>query len=255
MRTTSLAIIFALTLMVSACGSGGTSDESATTEPARTTLGKTSTTPPETTAPPTTEDPYAGLTPDEWVLEAFRADDVEGFIAALNAGADPNLDIGYPLAHLAAEKGSVEMLQAVLDAGGDPEQPGLGDRTALMRAVMTGQTETLKLLIAYGADLNAQEDTPGRMPLMMVIDESPSIENMTLLLDAGANIDAFDKRGETALAASAFMGQPDATRLLLERGAEVNTTNNAGISPLGWAINRGNDEIAQLLIDAGAVDG
>ena len=52
------------------------------------------------------------------------------------------------------------------------------------------------------------------------------------LLDAGADIDALNQDGGTALHAAAFMGRPEIIRLLLERGADPNAVDTNGVRPL-----------------------
>ena len=51
-------------------------------------------------------------------------------------------------------------------------------------------------------------------------------------IDAGADIDARDSNGMTALFLSLHLGSPDTTKLLLEAGADVNARNDEGLTPL-----------------------
>jgi len=72
-------------------------------------------------------------------------------------------------------------------------------------------------------------------------------------LNAGANVDARAKYGATALMASvASSGHGDVTRFLLAKGADPNAFDFAGNTALMFAVHNDNTEGVKLLIDAGA---
>jgi len=70
-----------------------------------------------------------------------------------------------------------------------------------------------------------------------------------LLLDKGADVNAQDSAGETALWYAASKGHTDIVRLLLDRGAGVNVKNYLHRTALVLAVNA---DIAKLLLDKGA---
>ena len=76
------------------------------------------------------------------------------------------------------------------------------------------------------------------------------------LLDAGADPDAVDSRGNAALAVAARSGKLEIARLLLDAGAEVDGTwtgtNGAQTSALYEAIHLQHNDVAELLIARGA---
>ena len=61
-----------------------------------------------------------------------------------------------PLA-LAATNGNPAMIQALLEAGADPNTAMPEGETVLMTAARTGKVEALRLLAHHGANVNAQE--------------------------------------------------------------------------------------------------
>lgn len=189
---------------------------------------------------------------NDLLLQAAVADDLAGVLDALERGADANYDIGYPIIHLAAETASRPVVEALLEAGADPNVSAIGGQSALTRAALAGNVAVIDALISGGADVEHREAAPGRTVLQLVIDEAPSIEVMQALIAAGADLDAVDDRGESALASAAFMGRLDAAELLIEEGAAIDRVNNDGVSPLEWARRQGNDEIVALLEAAGA---
>lgn len=64
-------------------------------------------------------------------------------------------------------------------------------------------------------------------------------DNALQVLAAGANANASEKNGTTALMLAAQSGKPDLVRALLEHGADVNATNNNGQSALHLATQIG----------------
>ena len=72
------------------------------------------------------------------------------------------------------------------------------------------------------------------------------------LLDAGADVDAHDTHGQTALMNAARDGYAPMVRLLIARGADLNHTAKYNLSALMLAVINGRDAIVGLLVDAGA---
>lgn len=70
-------------------------------------------------------------------------------------------------------------------------------------------------------------------------------------LDRGANPDAREPYGESALMLAAFYGHPDSVKLLLSRGARVDVKCKRGETALKWARQNGHNDIAQMLLRAG----
>ncbi|EIZ80900.1 ankyrin repeat family protein [Novosphingobium sp. Rr 2-17] len=72
-----------------------------------------------------------------------------------------------------------------------------------------------------------------------------------ILLEAGADIEATDAKGHTALVLASYNGFETTSALLLEHGANPNGTTTSG-SPLMGVAFKGHLAIAQRLLAAGA---
>lgn len=79
-----------------------------------------------------------------------------------------------------------------------------------------------------------------------------SIDDLQLLLAGGADIDARDRYGQTALMLAAGKGHGPVVGWLVERGAALDRTAKYGLSALMLAAIGGHVEIVRRLADAGA---
>jgi uncharacterized protein len=77
----------------------------------------------------------------------------------------------------------------------------------------------------------------------------PALER---LLAAGADINARDPHGQTALMLAALEGHERAVAFLAQRGADLNHTAKYTLSALMLAVIRGHRWVAQALVNAGA---
>ncbi len=129
--------------------------------------------------------------------------------------------------------------------------------TALMHAPRNDgyDANVSTLLVKSGANTQAV-DNNGQTALMRMIDEKPSYYAIgELFTQQTGPINAQDKTGETALMKAAKNQNLAAVRLLLKNGANVNLTDNEGHSAVTMAITKeGNTsaEIIRRLIKAGA---
>src|SRR5689334_14757363 len=72
------------------------------------------------------------------------------------------------------------------------------------------------------------------------------------LLGTGADVNAAQVDGTTALHWSAYNDDAEAVALLVRAGANVNALNRYGVPPLAQACTNGNAAIVKQLLDGGA---
>ena len=78
------------------------------------------------------------------------------------------------------------------------------------------------------------------------------LETLARLADTGADLNARDGHGQTALMIAAHQGRAEVVTFLVARGASLDDTAKYGLSALMLAVVAGHHEIVRLLAAAGA---
>lgn len=112
---------------------------------------------------------------------------------------------------LAARASDVPLMQLLLELGADPTLPNVDNCPPLLAAAGVG-------VLKDGDEAAGTEDE--------------ALEAVRLLLDHGADIDAVDANGETAMHGAVYQDRPAVIRLLDERGADSNVWNRK--NKWGW---------------------
>lgn len=171
--------------------------------------------------------------------------------------------------------------EMLLRHGADFEAADDYGQTALGWAVTLHRTQTVRLLLKYGANPHISMQythamhiarSGGRERVLLEgryretllqdalssqqFDEGTADIARLLVLGAGANHVTGDHR-VTPLMAAALAGDQQAVEALLKGGAEVNASIGGGVTTLGWLNSctpcAGDAEIKRLLVKAGAI--
>jgi len=169
----------------------------------------------------------------------------------LAKGADVNVedDEGHTALMLAAKKRYQDIVR-MLEIAAVKQLPLGSHDTKFMEAVQHGDRDIVKLLLKKGADVNAA-DKFGKTALMMASEKGYK-EIMEMLLAKGADVNAKGKPGKTALMIATENGYEQVVKLLLAKGADVQAQEVLGNTALMMAFEKGYKEIMEMLLAKGA---
>ena len=175
--------------------------------------------------------------------------------------------------HAASARGDVKKVRSLLERGmyGVDLQEADGS-TALMVAAAFGYSSVVKQLLGSGANLELKDQTgmtalswcacaKGReelIPQLMpagaaahagrkVLKTYDQLGVTQLLLRQGAEIEALDFGGWSALMVASFYGQPEIATLLVEAGARTDHLSSEGANALDIATQLGHRQVVRII--------
>ena len=152
----------------------------------------------------------------------------------LDAGADPNQQTRYPTAgpagdvrinpappgssalHIAASSRSVELLRMMAERGGNPNLVRKDGHTPFSVAVIAGDVDSVKELVAHGADLTRSYNPTEKIP--------DPVEPITL-----------PRQNQSIMHIAALGGSTKVIEYLHSKGVPLDVKNSAGETPLDLA--------------------
>jgi ankyrin repeat protein len=221
----------------------------------------------------------AGLDPNftlpsgnKLLMMAMAYGHTEAASALLDAGADINsADRGgnTPL-HVAAQAGNLVLVKQLLEKGADPNvrtapsttQAGRGgggggravaggSLTPLMLAARANQPETMKMLVAAGADPKLRADN-GTTTLMY--GAAGKLPTVTYAYEIDPNVDVVNQSGQTPIHAAVSGGVPrtqdevvEVIQFLADKGAKLDEVDAAGRTAITIADVGPIDKAVELL--------
>uniref|UniRef100_A0A671S5E5 Histone-lysine N-methyltransferase EHMT1-like n=1 Tax=Sinocyclocheilus anshuiensis TaxID=1608454 RepID=A0A671S5E5_9TELE len=207
----------------------------------------------------------------------------ESLESVLNALEDGNEKRKTSL-HCAAEEGHKEICHILVQAGANLDMCDAEQRTPLMYACENNHLETVKYLLKAGAstghkdmrgstclhlaargghtgvlqylvsmpsiDVNCKDDG-GWAPLTWAT-ENMNLEQVKMLISAGADVQIRDKEENVCLHWAAFSGCDKIAQLLLDKRSDLHAVNIHGDSPLHIAVRQNQLDCVMLFLSRGA---
>ena len=173
----------------------------------------------------------------------------------IDAGADIEVESeqGQSSLHVACRSGALAVVKVLVKAGAGvcvTTDEGIG---CLMFAADYGHTETVRYLLCI-PEVDVNQTNIGFTPLHRAVMQKHS-DVVSLLIAAGADIEAQSRgMGAAPLHHACEVGGRDIIKMLLKAGADVRTTNQYGDSCLTVAAKHGHTEAVRYLVALEDVD-
>jgi hypothetical protein len=155
---------------------------------------------------------------------------------------------------------ALHLVRRLLDAGADPNKPYTGQMHSAMRMPFADHTGLSPLMAAVdggqgvlmaGGPGDIREGKPP--PFREIANRSPA-DAVRVLLAAGANPDAVNAKGDSALHIAAHKGRLEVIRALVEGEAAPDVRNADGLTPLEVVERMPSRELDPLAEMLGLVD-
>lgn len=184
------------------------------------------------------EDCITKLTADHWKEQNVKS--------ILN---ETNRD-GMTALHLAVKNRKINLVNALLQLGADPNIANAKGNTPLVTALDDRQNDMAKVLIQHGADPTVK-DMQGMTALMWVAYYGYK-DILMQMIDKVPSLNSRDKKGYTALMMACEAGHKEIVSELIQHGANMNIRDNSGATALHWSLQDNQTDIALELISRGA---
>lgn len=159
----------------------------------------------------------------------------------------PDADGDTPL-HLAAKRGHVRAVELLIGHAANLNCWNKGGARPIHMAIIGDHYKVLQLLLKAGALCARPRAGDGKYPVHL----SNKPDMLEALLDSGADPNAQDLSGETALHIAAEENNVDVVSVLVEWDAALNPKARSGNTPLHRAVLNGAESAALMLLEAGA---
>jgi ankyrin repeat protein len=157
---------------------------------------------------------------------------------------------GYHPLHVAVSYNQPDMVAALLKRGANVEARDNQDRTALLMAARENYLAVGKVLLENGADVNARSGSSQFTPLYATAyGDNPAFAKLLLTYKADVNALA---DGTTPLLKAASQGSPELIEVLIANGADVNARDKAGVTALTLSFGNIHKESSEVLRKHGA---
>jgi serine/threonine-protein phosphatase 6 regulatory ankyrin repeat subunit B len=170
---------------------------------------------------------------------------VKKIIEINNANAAINNDYNKKEALKIADKCGYLYLEKLIKEANIDEKINDDDSISLFQAIEKGSSDTVKMIIEAGANVNVR-DHNGNTPLKLAVKYN-NIDIVKILIEAGADVNTEDNEGNTDYfyAVNNGKGDPLMVKLLLKLGCYDDIDN------IVLAARAGNVELVKMLLDEG----
>ncbi|MCJ1226263.1 Ankyrin repeat domain-containing protein 44 [Toensbergia leucococca] len=186
-----------------------------------------------------------------WMAAATRLDIVQQLLGRPDININQKSRRGETAFYRAITWSQIPIAQLLLDNQADPNIADEAGRTPLSVVAAKSNDRSMEFLLALPNLVIDQFDQSSQTALVHAI-LTGETNNMRLLLTKGADLEKVNQEGNTALGLAAAKGHKVMVKVLLKHGAKINVQDKKGNTPLALAVENGHDPVVRLLLENGA---
>ncbi|XP_042188295.1 inversin isoform X3 [Callorhinchus milii] len=187
-------------------------------------------------------------TPLHWAALLGHAQIGHLLLERNKSGTIPSDSQGATPLHYAAQSNFAETVEVFLNHPSVKDDPDLEGRTAFMWAAGKGSDDVMRTMLRLKSDIDINISDKYGGTALHAAALSGHVSTVKLLLEYGAQVDALDVMKHTPLFRACEMGHREVIQTLIKGGARVDLVDQDGHSPLHWAALGGNADVCQILI-------
>ncbi|XP_066532025.1 transient receptor potential cation channel, subfamily N, member 1 [Hoplias malabaricus] len=151
--------------------------------------------------------------------------------------------------HSAAKRGHSAVVKSLLLKGAQVDTTTKDGQTALHIAVENCKPQVVQMLLGFGAQVQLRGGKDLETPLHVAARVKEGEKVAEMLLKSGAEVNAEQENGETAMHVAARHGALQMMRALTEEGADLTWRSKAGENPLHVAVRHCHAHMVEAILN------
>ncbi|XP_036423490.1 transient receptor potential cation channel, subfamily N, member 1 [Colossoma macropomum] len=151
--------------------------------------------------------------------------------------------------HAAAKRGHAAVVKSLLLKGAHVDATTKDGQTALHIAVQNCKPQVVQMLLGFGAQVQLRGGKDLETPLHVAARVKEGEKVAEMLLKSGAEVNAEQENGETAMHVAARHGALQMMRALIEEGADLTWRSKAGENPLHVAVRHCHAHMVEAILN------
>ncbi|XP_051526903.1 transient receptor potential cation channel, subfamily N, member 1 [Myxocyprinus asiaticus] len=151
--------------------------------------------------------------------------------------------------HAAAKRGHTAVVKALLQKGAHVDATAKDGQTALHIAVENCKPQVVQMLLGFGAHVQLRGGKGQETPLHIAARVKEGERVAQMLLKSGAEVNAEQENGETAMHVAARYGALQMIQALAQEGGDVTWTSKVGENPLHVAVRHCHAHVVEEILN------